>query len=112
MTMNNLQFGDIVLMKFPFTDFSSFKNRPAVCLKQINEDVVVCFLSSKLSSKSKHDIVLKKDKLNFLKVDSIIKTWKIFTVHEQLMYKKLGGLKKTDKRRLRTKLMRLMSELK
>lgn len=40
--MSNLKFGDIVLLKFPYTDETSFKRRPALVLSDTDDgDIIV-----------------------------------------------------------------------
>jgi len=41
--------GDIVLIKFPFTDFSAFKKRPSLVLYDTGVDIVAAYISSELS---------------------------------------------------------------
>ncbi len=46
--MNKLNFGDIVLLKFPFTNTKTFKKRPALIIKDLNDnDIIVCRITSK-----------------------------------------------------------------
>jgi hypothetical protein len=35
--MDKLNFGDIVLLKFPFTDSNTFKKRPALIINDFND---------------------------------------------------------------------------
>ena len=47
--MDKLIFGDIVLLKFPFTDTKTFKKRPALIINDFNDgDIVVCRITSKI----------------------------------------------------------------
>jgi len=40
--MNDLNFGDIVLLRFPFTDGNTFKRRPALIINDcIDGDIIV-----------------------------------------------------------------------
>lgn len=77
----------IVLVPFPFDDYSASKVRPAICLTSITgrfEHIVVAFISSNLNTKKeKFDIRLVKGtslaKGTGLAVDSIIKLHKMVT---------------------------------
>lgn len=41
--MDELAFGDIVLLKFPYTDGHTFKRRPALIINDCNDgDIIVC----------------------------------------------------------------------
>ena len=84
--------GDIVLIPFPFTDLSGIKNRPAVVLIDSEDDVTVCFLSTKLKWQSDCDILLQPTKLNGLKKTSIIRINKLATVDKELIIGLLGKL--------------------
>jgi mRNA interferase MazF len=84
--------GDIVLIPIPFTDLSGIKNRPAVVLIDSEDDVMVCFLSTKLKWQSDCDILLKPTKLNGLKKTSIIRINKLATVDKELIIGLLGRL--------------------
>lgn len=47
--MEEFNFGDIVLLKFPFTDGSGLKKRPALIINDFNDgDIIVCRITSKL----------------------------------------------------------------
>ncbi len=40
--------GDIVVIKFPFTDFSNYKKRPALVLATLKgDDIIICQITSK-----------------------------------------------------------------
>jgi len=46
--MDKLNFGDIVLLKFPFTDGTTYKRRPALIINDFNDgDVIVCRIQAK-----------------------------------------------------------------
>lgn len=85
---------DIILISIPFTDLSERKLRPALVLATVQEDLLCCFISSRLENKTDHDVLIKKDNKNNLKVDSIIKCGKLFTLHQSLAEWKLGRLDK------------------
>jgi len=70
--MPNYQLGDIVLVKFPFTNNLGFKKRPALIIKDTNNgDVIVCRITSKLYD-SAYDIELKDWSQNGLQLPSVI----------------------------------------
>jgi len=50
----NLRFGNIVLLKFPFTDKQTFKRRPALVIQECNDgDIIVCRITSKIYDSDK-----------------------------------------------------------
>lgn len=83
---------DIVLIDVPFTDLSERKLRPALVLGIIEDDLLCCFMSSRLESKGRYDVVVKKETSNGLRVDSVVKCGKIFTLHHSLVERRLGVL--------------------
>jgi len=90
----------IVLVAFPFDDFSSTKVRPALCLT--NElgpynHVVVAFISSKVESYHlSSDILLEVQETWFpetgLKEQSLIRLHRLVTLPIGLVKRKLGNL--------------------
>ncbi len=90
--------GAIVLVQFPFTDYSSKKLRPALVVSVENKrDLCVVFISSVVPSYlEKTDYVLKKDGEGFaesrLKKSSVIRVHKILTVDKGIVKGKLGDL--------------------
>lgn len=94
MKNTKFNFGDIILISFPFSDLTSFKKRPCVVLKEHEQDVLVVFISSQLNQKSPYDFFVAKNNINNLAVDSLVKIWKINVLHKSLIFKKIGILDK------------------
>lgn len=89
--------GKIVLIPFPFTDLTSAKLRPALVLYEGDSDVVVAFISSKLTGTSANTSVLilkhmEGFHLTGLKVDSVIRLDKIATISKKLILGELGEI--------------------
>lgn len=86
--------GSIVLVPFPFDDFSTTKVRPVLCISdEIGEysHVIVAFISSKIPAKIlKSDFVIKKSNRNGLKVDSLLRPHRIVTIPKSFIRKRLG----------------------
>lgn len=90
----------IVLVPFPFDDFSGTKVRPAVCLTdEIGhyQHIIIAFISSQLPAHPEDsDIIIYKKDSDFsvtgLKVDSVIKLHRIVTIPKNLIRKQLGEL--------------------
>ena len=95
-----MQRGDIVLMNFPFTDFSSDKRRPEVVVsgKLSNKnDVIIAFISSSIPIKPEAtDYQLSIDHKDFLmtglKKTSIIKLDKLATINVSIVLGNIGKL--------------------
>jgi mRNA interferase MazF len=111
MKASNMVFGDVLVLNFPFTNLSGFKKRPSVCLQQQGQDVLVVFLSSVLGKERTADFVVEKDAENNLVQDSLVRAFKLSTVHEQLVHKKIGSLKKGDRLKLKRRLRNFVEGL-
>ena len=88
-----VDFGIIVLVPFPFTDLSSTKVRPAMIVskKSSGDDVIVCFISSKIDPSSmKCGMLLHPDDHNGLKVISAVRFDKIATLSKNIILGELG----------------------
>jgi mRNA interferase MazF len=99
--MTNYEFGDVVLISFPFTNQASAKKRPAV------------IVSSKAYHRERPDLILMAITSQIKPITAVgevgIRYWKdagllkpsvikpvITTVEKSLILKKLGQLKKED----------------
>jgi len=91
-----MKIGDIILIPFPFAELTNKKVRPAVIITETDDkykDLVVSAISSVVPSKiSRREIVLKPDKTNNLRVDSIIKADRIVTLKREDKIADLGKL--------------------
>jgi mRNA interferase MazF len=74
----------IVLVSFPFDDFSSAKVRPALCLTdKIGKynHVIIAFITSRVpSDMSENDIVLEPNDETGLKVKSTLRLHRLVTI--------------------------------
>ncbi|MHA1166548.1 MAG: type II toxin-antitoxin system PemK/MazF family toxin [Candidatus Hodarchaeales archaeon] len=87
--------GKIVLIPFPFTDLSSAKMRPALVIHSGQQDVIVAFISSRLSVRNlDNTVIVKSDHPDFkrtgLKVDSVIRLDKVATILKELIIGEIG----------------------
>jgi mRNA interferase MazF len=83
--MTNYKFGEIVLIKFPFTDNLTFKKRPALIIKDTNDgDVIVLRITCK-SYNSEYDIELKDWSRSGLKLPSVIRVHKIASIEKDMI---------------------------
>ncbi len=87
--------GDIVLVKYPFTDLSSEKLRPAlVILPEDDEgDFLLAFITSITIKKNPFDISISKNGTGLHK-DSILRLKKMMTIHRSLIVGKIGNISK------------------
>jgi|SRR3989344_7002931 len=82
--------GDIIVVSFPFTDLSAMRRRPALVMSSIQgEDIIICEITSKIRI-DPYVVLLENQDLMFgrLKVNSIIRTNRILTIHRnKIIYK-------------------------
>jgi len=90
--MATFKLGDVVLVKFPFTNNLGFKKRPALVIKDTNDgDVIVCRITSQ-QYHSPYDIDLKNWKQSGLQLPSVIRTHKIASLEKIMVDRKLGEI--------------------
>ena len=94
--------GEVVLVRFPFSDLSQSKLRPAVCLADAGcTDWVLCQITSNAYGDSR---ALFLDDPDFvvggLKVPSYARPGKLFTANERLIAKSVGKLRDDSLRRV------------
>lgn len=80
--METFRKGDIVIFPFPYTDLSSRKLRPCLVISnEMNDDIILCQITSKDIKKDNYSIELKKNETlkGSLSIDSRIRTNMIFT---------------------------------
>ncbi|MBC7587312.1 MAG: type II toxin-antitoxin system PemK/MazF family toxin [Chitinophagaceae bacterium] len=99
--------GDIILIPFPFTDFTGNKLRPAVVLIETDYDLTVCFITTRLKWKEGTDIELSSSSITGIKKPSLIRLSKMATVDKLLAVGKLGELQPKEILEMNTKLKKL-----
>lgn len=90
---------DIVLIPIPFTDLASLKKRPAIVVSsdkynESHEDIVVVALTSNIEPRD-FTVTLTADDLEdgTLKVTSMIRVDKIYTLNRSIVVKTFGRIK-------------------
>lgn len=105
--------GDIVLIPFPFSDLSSTKKRPVLVLSnsvynQVHKDFVVAAITSNVTERDYLVLITGEDLAEGqLKVESGIRTDKIFTFSQQIVVKKFGHICPDKMNDIRAKLNEL-----
>ncbi|MCX6583915.1 MAG: type II toxin-antitoxin system PemK/MazF family toxin [Candidatus Aminicenantes bacterium] len=105
--------GTVVLTKFPFTDLSSAKRRPAVIISRVSnekEDVIVAFISSVIPyNLSETDFVLDTGHKDFaatgLKKKSVFKMDKLATLNKSIFSGIMGNISVDILKQLESRLM-------
>ena len=98
--MTEFKRGDIILVPFPFTDFSTFKQRPALIISsnafnRSREDIIVVALTSQTDSAAKGGNYLVKgaeQKSSGLLKEGVVLVGKIVTIDQRLIRSTLGTL--------------------
>ncbi len=109
---------NIVLVPFPFDNFSESKVRPSICLtNEIGNynQVIIAFISSKIPDDLiESDLIIRKDSENSigtgLTVDSVIRLHKMVTIPKSLIRRKLGTINKSVEAELRKKINQLFTD--
>jgi mRNA interferase MazF len=91
-----MKIGDIILIPFPFAELTNRKVRPAVVITETADkykDLVVSAISSVVPSTISHrEIILRPDKVNNLRSDSVVKVDRIVTLKKEDKIATLGKL--------------------
>lgn len=100
------EFGDVVLVRFPFTGQAAFKQRPAVVVSNrdynmVRPDVVIMAITSQLGFPASWGEVLvtQWQAANLLKPSAIKPVFA--TIEQKLILKSLGALQPLDQAALR-----------
>lgn len=85
---------NIILVKFPFTDLSDFKLRPALIIWEYKNDFIILAISSKKNNWINQEI--KKADLSKweLLIKSYIKINKITSIEKSIIYSKIWSVEK------------------
>lgn len=88
---------DIILVRYPFSDLSSSKVRPAIVVSppHPSQDLLIVPLTSKTDGLLPGEFLLAQWKKSGLLVPSVVKRG-IYTVDSTIVIKRVGSLTKTD----------------
>lgn len=111
--MTNYNFGDVLLVPFPFTDQTGTKKRPAVVVNsmtfnQRHNDLILMAITSQVRKPLNFGEleIIEWDKAGLLKL-SVIKP--VFTtIEERIVLKKLGSLNVSDETNLRNNIQQIL----
>jgi len=95
--MSNYSRGEVVLVRYPFSDLSSSKIRPAVIVNapHISEDVFILPLTSKTKSLLAGEFVLTDWSQAGLNLETAVKRG-VYTVRQNLIVQRVGKLSASD----------------
>ena len=104
--------GKIVLIPFPFTDLTSTKLRPALVLHEGEKDVVVAFISSRITKAKQFDVLINDAHPEFkttgLKLPSTVKIDKIATISKELILGEIGEIGPKLKKEINDKISKTL----
>jgi mRNA interferase MazF len=105
--MNRFRFGDIVLLKFPYTDETSFKKRPALIINNLDDDdIIVCRITSQ-QYETPHDVPIIHWKESGLKLPSVIRVHKLATFDKGMVEMVMGKIDLSLKQKVKEILSKL-----
>ena len=95
--MPNFSKNEVILVRYPFSDLTNFKIRPALVVNapHISKDLFIVALTSKTQSLLSSEFVLSEWQNAGLNVETAVKRG-IFTIHEKLVLKAVGKLTDSD----------------
>jgi mRNA interferase MazF len=103
--------GDVLLLRFPFTDAAGFKQRPAlVVLDTGDEDVVVVRITTQRGHVTQ-DVALNDWRTAGLNAPSLARLHKLATLNKSLVVRKLGRLSDKDRTAVSSVLGRLFDSI-
>jgi mRNA interferase MazF len=109
--VKQFKFGDVCLLKFPFTDAVQAKKRPAVLLSADSDgDGVFLRITTQLVSED-NSVILKSWQECGLLAPSCVKVNKFATLNLDLIERKLGALTESDSQNLYHALQDWLSQL-
>ena len=88
---------DVVLVRYPFSDLSDFKVRPAITVsaQHVSQDIFVVPLTSKVDALLSGEFVMNDWNSAGLNVVSAVKRG-LFTAHQSLIVKTIGRISSRD----------------
>ena len=96
---------EVILVRYPFSNLSGSKVRPAIVVNasHTSQDVIIVPLTSRVSALLAGEFVLADWRGAGLNVASVVKRG-LYTIHQSLVIKSIGGLSASDSGSLDTSL--------
>lgn len=109
--MDSFTVGDVVLIPFPYADFSKFKIRPALVVGQAEfSNLILCQITSQAKTSSQAIALVDSDFGDgSLNLNSYIRPDKLFTVEQIIIDKKIGSLTKKKMDLVKSKIIQIFS---
>ena len=100
--------GDVVVISFPFTDFSGEKRRPALVVGISEEHVVVAFITTRATGLKRWHVRLAHGEGSGLVSPSVVRCDKILSIDTQLISGAIGVVPHVEIKEVDRKLRRLL----
>jgi mRNA interferase MazF len=109
--MGSFTVGDVVLVPFPYADFSKFKMRPALVVGRADFDnLILCQITSKRDASAKAIAISDHEfATGSLNLKSYIRPDKLFTIEQNIIEKKLGILSESKLKAIQTQIRLIFS---
>ena len=108
-----MKIGDIVLIPFPFSEFTQTKLRPAAVITETSDkykDIVVSAISSVVPDKlTEREFVVPIGIKNKLRLISVVKTDRIVTVKRENIVAQLGQLNEAELNKFKSILLEMIN---
>ncbi|MFZ0748646.1 MAG: type II toxin-antitoxin system PemK/MazF family toxin [Pyrinomonadaceae bacterium] len=100
-SMPNYSRGSVILVRFPFSDLTSSKVRPAIVVSAAHpsQDVLIVPLTSKTDQLQPGDFAMENWQAAGLNVPSAVKG-DVFTIQQSLVIRTVGSISGSDERDL------------
>ncbi|SDF66298.1 mRNA interferase MazF [Methanolobus vulcani] len=111
--MSHWKKGSIVVIPFPFTDLTNTKKRPALVIADLEgEDVILSQITTSSNRQDEYAVTLSETDLDegSLRVESLIRTNKIFTAAEDLIEYKVAKINAAKMEEVQNKLIDLFTK--
>ena len=102
--------GDVVVLPYPFSDFSSLKRRPALVVAELSDDVILCQITSNKVADT-YAIPIKRSDFatGRLRKNSNVRPNRLFTADSKTILYRAGKLKSSKVSEVTAKIIQIMS---
>lgn len=109
--MGSFTVGEVVLVPFPYADFSKFKKRPALVVGLADFDnLILSQITSKRDASTKAIILTDNEfSTGGLSLKSYIRPDKLFTIEQSIIEKKIGKLNKSKIEAVQTHIRKIFN---
>ena len=103
--------GEVVVIRFPFSDLSSSIKRPALVVANLQgDDVILCEITSKERINSENIKLSKRDfQKGNLKIDSFIRPERLFTLRKTIILSKIAIINRIKIKEVENKLCEIFT---